>query len=91
MKVQTSQKIQLNVTNQTKKLKKDDIFFSSKTYDLYLIDEIKISKDKVTIQLGELSTEEKMSLISSVNMSGSVNGLEEGSVFPSENVTIQYN
>lgn len=56
MKVQTSQKIQLNVTNQTKKLKKDDIFFSSKTYDLYLIDEIKISKDKVTIQLGELST-----------------------------------
>ena len=24
-------------------------------------------------------------------MSGSVNGIEEGSVFPSENVTIQYN
>lgn len=45
----------------------------------------------MTITPGKLSFEEKMSLISSLNMSGSVSGIEEGSIFPSENVTIEYN
>lgn len=91
MNSEVSQKIELNVTDQTENFKKGDIFFDSKTNDLYLIDEVTISKNKMTITPGKLSFEEKMSLISSLNMSGSVSGIEEGSIFPSENVTIEYN
>lgn len=91
MTPKVSQKIELNVTDQTENFKKGQIFFDSKTNDLYLIDEVTISKNKMTITPGKLSFEEKMSLISSLNMSGSVSGIEEGSIFPTENVTIEYN
>lgn len=91
MNPEVFQKIELNVTDQTENFKKGDIFFDSKTNDLYLIDEVTICENKMTITPGKLSFEEKMSLISSLNMSGSVSGIEEGSIFPSENVTIEYN
>ena len=91
MNPEVSQKIELNVTDQTENFKKGDILFDSKTNDLYLIDEVTICENKMTITPGKLSFEEKMSLISSLNMSGSVSGIEEGSIFPSENVTIEYN
>lgn len=62
MKVKISENIlHLDITNQTKKLKKGDIFYVPKIYNLYLVNDMSIDKDKdkVNVKTGQLSDEEK--------------------------------
>lgn len=93
MKVKIAENIlHLDITNQTKKLKKGDIFYVPKIYNLYLVNDMSIDKDKdkVNVKTGQLSDEEKMSFISTIDISGSSSGIEYGSIFPAEGVTVEY-
>lgn len=87
MEVTDCTTIQLNPTEEAKCLKEGDLFYLPEAYDVYRVGSVDVEKDAVNVTTDDMTFEEKMGLISSINIEGSGTA-DASSFFSSEGVTI---